>query len=137
VQAPKKLERTLVELSPSPTESVPDFPEVQRHPKTTGLTLRWPPEFGAHSYVTVFRATTEPDRPRIVYDGKPRTAIELTQLSLFAGLEKSIPADVFASDGVYAVVLMPLDFSKVGLPVFQAAAGAGVAWLFAVGEVDL
>jgi hypothetical protein len=142
VGAPTELSPAAVRLSPSPTESVPGFPEVQRHPKTTALEVSWQEQFGHRGYVTIFRAeTSDPTRPRMVFESRPQTALQWIEFVAGDPPEKvSIPAEVFTSDGVYAVVLVALERGDVlpstfvGSPVL---AGSGAVRFLAVGNVSL
>jgi hypothetical protein len=142
VTAPTELSAAAMRLSPSPTESVPGFPEVHRHPKSAALDLSWQPQFGSHAYVLVFRAEqSDPSDPQLVFDNRPDTALEWIEFVAGTAPEKvAIPADVFAADGVYAVVLVVLEKGDVLPSTFIGSpqvAGSGAVRFLAVGNVNL
>ncbi len=142
VAAPTELSAAAISLSPSPTESVPGFPEVQRHGKSTALDVSWQSQFGRYGYLVVFRAkSSDPTKPERVFDNRPKTALEW--IDFVAGsppTKLTIPADVFAADGVYAVVLVALERGDVLPSTFIGSpqlAGSGAARFLAVGDVSL
>ena len=142
VTAPTELSSAAMQLSPAPTEAVPGFPEVQRHPKSTALEVSWQDQFGGHGYVSVFRAKeSDPDNPELVFDTRPQTALEWIELVAGNPPEKlAIPADVFAADGVYAVVLVALEHGSVLPSTFVGSpelAGSGAVRFLAVGDPSL
>jgi hypothetical protein len=142
VAAPTELSPAAVRLSPAPTESVPGFPEVQRHPKSTAIDVSWQEQFGRRGYLSVFRANAgDPSRPELVFDSRPKSALEWIELVAGNPPEKlTVPADAFSRDGVYAVVLVALERGDVlpstfiGSPIL---AGSGAVRFLAVGNVSL
>jgi hypothetical protein len=141
VAAPTELTAAAMQLSPSPTESVPGFPEVKRHAKNAALSVRWQPQFGRYGYVSVFRASNDPAKPTLVFDNRPQTALEWIELVAGAAPESiMIPADAFAQDGVYAIVLVAMEKGDVLPSTFIGSpelAGSGTVRFLAVGEVSL
>ncbi len=142
VTPPTELSAAAIQLAPTPTESVPGFPDVQRHPKSTALDVSWQPQFGRYGYVTVFRAQkNDPEHPVQVFDNRPKTALETLQL--IAGdppVKITVPADAFAVDGVYAVVLVAIESGEVLPSTFIGSpelAGSGAVRILAVGDVNL
>lgn len=142
VTAPTALSAAAVRLDPQPTESVPGFPEVQKHPRSTALDVSWGAQFGKYGYVTVFRANrNDPKNPELVFENRPRTALELLQL--VAGdppTRITVPADAFAQDGLYAVVLVAMERGDVLPSTFLGSpqlAGSGAARFLFVGDAGL
>lgn len=142
ITTPPKLQRQNVTYSPAPSTH-PVFPnELAIHPKSTDLTISWNPNSGRFAYVSVFRADkATPDMPEFVYDTRPETAEEI--LEFVVGTPPpmvTIPADIFAVDGLYGVVLFtmdngdPLQNTFIGSPIL---AGSGAVQLFVVGDVDV
>jgi hypothetical protein len=142
VTAPTELSAAAMQLSPSPTQSVPGFPDVQRHPKSTALEVSWQSQFGEYGYVSVFRARqSDPSNPELVFDNRPQTALEWIEFVAGDPPERAaIPSDVFGADGVYAVVLVALERGDVLPSTFVGSpelAGSGAVRFLAVGDVNL
>ena len=142
VNAPTELSPAALRLDPSPTESVPNFPEVQRHAKNGALSVRWQSQFGRYGYVSVYRArSNDLAHPTLVFDNRPQTALEWIDFVAGAAPESiMIPSDVFAQDGVYAIVLVAREKGDVLPSTFIGSpqlAGSGTVRFLAVGEVSL
>lgn len=141
VTAPNALTPAAITLSPQPTESFPGLPDVLMHPKSTALNVRWPSEgFGRYAYLSVYRAdVNDASNPVLVFDNAPETAGEIIEFIVGTPPESlDIPADTFAEDGLYGVVLFTLDRHErllpntfIGSPVL---AGSGAAIVLAVGQ---
>jgi hypothetical protein len=139
VKAPTRLSPAVLTLDPTPTAVFPDLTQVGVHPKNTALTVSWPAEqYGRYAYVSVFRAkANDLENPELVFDNRPESAEEIIQFILGTPpTSVSIPADTFAQDGIYGVVvvimnkqddLLPNTF--LGSPIL---AGSGAAILLGV-----
>ena len=139
VTAPSRLTPAALTLSPQPTEVFPDLAQVGVHPKNTALTVSWASEqYGRYAYVSVFRAKADDlENPELVFDNRPESAEEIIQFILGTPpTSVTIPAETFAQDGIYGVVvvimnkhdrLLPNTF--LGSPVL---AGSGAAVLLGV-----
>ena len=140
VTAPPALSAAAITLDPNPTMAVPGFPEVLVHTASTALTLTWGDQFGRYAYVSVFRADpNDPSNPDVVFDNQPETASELLNFILGTPPPNvTIPGDVFAQDGLYAVVLFTMNNTDdllpdtfIGSPILV---GSGAATFLAVGQ---
>ncbi len=140
VSAPTILTPAALVLSPQPTMTVPGFDNVFVHPKSTAINVAWAGEqFGRYPYVSVLRARTDdPENPELVFDNRPESAQETIEFILGTPpTSVDIPADTFATDGIYGVVvvimnkhdsLLPNTF--IGSPIL---AGSGAAIILNVG----
>lgn len=142
VTAPTPLSPAALELSPEPTEAVPGFDGVLRHPKSSALTVSWAEgQFGRYAYVSVFRARpSDPDNPELVFDNRPESAGETIEFILGTPPTSiEVPADTFAEDGLYGVVVVIMDKHDSLLPnTFLGSpilAGSGAAVVLAVGTL--
>ena len=105
------------------------------------LTLTGPEGFGRYPYVTVLRAdANNPSNPQLVFDNRPEDAQAILQFVLGTPpTEQVIPADVFASDGIYVVILFALNRGTDLLPnTFLGSpilAGSGAPRFLLVGEL--
>lgn len=138
--APAPLAREGLTLSPAPShrDGLPDG--VLVHPASTSLSITWPQESGRYAYVSVFRADrATPDRPELLFDTRPKTAKDV--LAFVTGnppTQVEIPAGTFASDGVYAVVVVAANNGEKVGDVFGVSAflvGSGTAQILVVGEL--
>ena len=140
VNAPPALTPAGLVLDPSPTATVPGFPDVGVHPANTGLTVSWGAQFGRYTYVTVLRADpNDPQNPQQVFDNRPQSTSEILAFVLGTPpTSQAIPADVFAEDGLYAVLLVAMNNANDLLPDTFAGSpilvGSGAAVLLEVGS---
>ncbi len=106
--APAPLSAAAISLDPQPSQTVPGLAEVGVHPRNTALTLTWGTQYGRYAFVSVFRAdANDPSDPQLVFDSRPKTAKDVLQLLVGdPPTTITVPAEVFAQDGVYAVVLV-------------------------------
>ncbi|MEO1336192.1 MAG: hypothetical protein AAFV29_11140, partial [Myxococcota bacterium] len=118
VEAPPALSPSGLVLDPTPTEQVPNLPDVGIHPANTALTVSWGSQFGRYAYLVVFREDPNaPTQPVLVYDNRPDTIAET--LAFVQGTPPTsirIPADTFAQDGLYAVTLVAMNRADDLLP---------------------
>lgn len=109
------------------------FPGVMRQARGTDLTIQWPPKYGQHAYVSVFRANpSNPRQPDLVLDTPPR--ISFADIFAFAyrtPTSMTIPGSAFMRDGAYAVFLVTMKRTEGSYPFL---AGSGAALILAVGD---
>ncbi|MEM7676396.1 MAG: hypothetical protein AAF449_10375 [Myxococcota bacterium] len=140
VEAPPMLSPAGLVLNPTPTEQASGLPDVGVHPANTALTVSWGSQFGRYAYLVVLREDqSTPDRPTLVYDNRPDTIAKT--LAFVQGTPPSsltIPADIFAQDGLYAVTLVTMSRADdllpdtfIGSPILV---GSGTVVLLAVGQ---
>lgn len=140
VSAPTALTPAALVLSPQPSMTVPGFDNVFVHAKSTAINVAWAGEqFGRYPYVSVLRAkANDPENPELVFDNRPEGAQETIEFILGTPpTSVDIPADTFAADGLYGIVvvimnkhdsLLPNTF--IGSPIL---AGSGAAIVLSVG----
>ena len=139
VTAPPVLTAAGLTLTPNPTPST-EVPTAFVHQANTDLTIAWGSMFGRYAYATVLRADpTDPSNPQQVFDNRPDTTNELLQLILGTPPTSiTIPAETFAQDGLYGVLLVAMDNTDDLLPdTFLGSpilAGSGVAVLLTVAQ---
>lgn len=141
VTAPTELSPAALNLSPTPSSmDIPPFGTVLVHPKSTALNVAWAGDrFGRYPYVSVFRARADDtSNPELVFDNRPESAGEIIEFILGTPpAEVDIPADTFAEDGLYGVVVVIMDKQDSLLPnTFLGSpvlAGSGAAVVLAVG----
>ncbi len=130
VTAPTPLTPAAIQLSPQPGQAIPGVPQALQHPINTALQVSWERQYGAHGYVTVFRANpNDPQNPEQVFDNTPKTAQEIIEFIIgTAPRQVDIPASTFSQAGVYAVVLAAMDKGQalpntfIGSPILAGSA---------------
>lgn len=140
-KAPELLTVGAMNLSPTPDRH-PLVPDILVHPKSTALQINWDESFGSFSYVSVVRADPmNPEKPEIVFDTRPESAVEVIRLLASDPIPSvDIPADTFAEDGVYGIILITADRGHARSNTFIASpfmVGSGAAVIVAVGSVSL
>lgn len=137
-EAPNMLSPAAMVLTPQPSPIVGST-DVGNHPRGTALTVTWPEGFGRYTYVSVVRANpSQPEAPTLVFDNRPESTQEVLELVLGTPpTQQDIPAQTFAEDGLYAVILVAMDRGNdllpntfLGSPVLV---GSGAARFLAVG----
>jgi hypothetical protein len=138
--APPKLTSSSLSFEPALSPH-PMVQQIKTHSANSALKVSWDSGFGRYAYVSVFRADkTNPDKPQQVFDTRPKTAKEVLDFVLGEPpTSVTVPAEVFNTDGLYALLLVavnkggPRTNTFVGSPYLV---GSGAVELFAIGNFN-